>query len=60
MYFLSNGNRTPVITCLSLDLHTFRLSYTYSGMNCVQKLGTACMEICHEICNCCVVSSGVV
>ena len=38
MYFLSNGNGTPIITyiCLLLDFQMF------SGMNFVQELGTAC------------------
>lgn len=32
MYFLSNGNGTPVTTY-----------NTFSGMNCVRKSGTACI-----------------
>ena len=35
MYFLSNG--TPVITCESVAW----LPYTFSGTNCLRKLGTA-------------------
>ena len=38
MYFLSSGNRTPVITYKPVA----QLSYTYSGTNCVRKSGTAC------------------
>jgi hypothetical protein len=36
MCFLSNGKETPIITHKSVA----QLSYTFSGMNCVQKLGT--------------------
>ena len=39
MYSLSNGNRTPIMTYKSVA----RLSYAFSGMNCGQKSGTACI-----------------
>ena len=37
---LSNGNGTPVITCMCVA----HLPYMFSGTNCVRKSGTACIS----------------